>query len=57
MKDFRVIAFTHRNTPLDQVGKFHIDERLRNSRLSLVSESLNLQELVFISTCNRVEFV
>ncbi|MEZ5174194.1 MAG: glutamyl-tRNA reductase [Bacteroidia bacterium] len=57
MKDFRVIAFTHRNTPLDQVGKFHIDESLRNSKLSLVSESLNLQELVFISTCNRVEFV
>jgi glutamyl-tRNA reductase len=57
LKEFRVIAFTHRNTPLDQVGKFHIDELERVYRLSSLKAELNISEIVFLSTCNRVEFI
>jgi glutamyl-tRNA reductase len=57
LKEFRVIAFTHRNTPLDQVGKYHIDDDVKISRLSHLKQELALKELVYLSTCNRVEFV
>ncbi len=57
MKEFRVIAFTHKNTPLDQVGKFHIDESERKERLFAIKNKFGISELVFLSTCNRVEYV
>ena len=57
LKEFRVIAFTHRNTPLDQVGKYHIDDDIKLSRLSHLKQEMELKELVYLSTCNRVEFI
>lgn len=57
MKEFRVIAFTHRKTPLDQVGKYHLNDEEKFQRLEGLKASLNLEELIYISTCNRVEFV
>jgi len=57
LKEFRVIAFTHKNTPLDQVGKFHIDESERKERLFAIKNKFGISELVFLSTCNRVEYV
>lgn len=57
MKEFRVIAFTHRKTPLDQVGKYHLNDDEKLQRLELLKASLHLEELIYISTCNRVEFV
>ncbi len=57
MKEFRVIAFTHRKTPLDQVGKYHLNDEEKLQRLEGLKASLNLEELIYISTCNRVEFV
>ncbi len=57
MKEFKVIAFTHRQTPLDQVGRYHIDPDLRVSKLQNLKEIMQLDELLYLSTCNRVEFV
>jgi glutamyl-tRNA reductase len=57
LKEFRVIAFTHRKTPLDQVGKYHLNDEEKFQRLEGLKASLNLEELIYISTCNRVEFV
>jgi glutamyl-tRNA reductase len=57
LKEFRVIAFTHRKTPLDQVGKYHLNDDEKLQRLELLKASLHLEELIYISTCNRVEFV
>lgn len=56
MKDFKVIAFTHRKTPLDQVGKYHLNDDSRNDKLFELKELMDIEELVYISTCNRVEF-
>ena len=57
LKDFKVIAFTHRKTQLDQVGRYHIEPELRKSRLDKLKIEANLAELLYLSTCNRVEFI
>jgi glutamyl-tRNA reductase len=57
VKEFKIIAFTHRNTPLEQVGKYHVDPQIRESVLKNLRETLNIKELMYLSTCNRVEFL
>lgn len=56
MKHFKVIALTHRNLGLDLVGRFHIEPELQKERLTPTFTGFNLKELLFLSTCNRVEF-
>ncbi len=57
MKDFKVIAFTHRKTPLEQVGRYHIEPDFQKSRLEKLKHEVNISELLYLSTCNRVEFI
>lgn len=57
MKDFKVIAFTYHKTPLDQVGRYHIGPEFRKARLSKIKIEVNVSELLYLSTCNRVEFI
>jgi glutamyl-tRNA reductase len=56
VKQFKVIAITHRNASLEEVGKFHVNDAEQQSRLQSLKEKANLSELMYISTCNRVEF-
>ena len=49
-------AFTYRNLDLDQVGLLHIDVMEQKSRLAAVKEEFSCKELMYLSTCNRVEF-
>jgi glutamyl-tRNA reductase len=57
LKDFKVIAFSHRKTPLEQVGRYHIEPDFRKSRLDKLKLEVNISELLYLSTCNRVEFI
>jgi glutamyl-tRNA reductase len=57
LKDFKVIAFSHRKTPLEQVGRYHIEPDFRKSRLDNLKYEVNISELLYLSTCNRVEFI
>lgn len=56
MKQFKVIALTHRNLGLELVGKFHIEPDLQAERLIEPLKEFQVKESVFLSTCNRVEF-
>ncbi len=51
------ITFTHKALPLDLIGKFHIDPEFQKEKLGTVKASLGLDELFYLSTCNRVEFL
>ena len=51
------IAFTHNNIPIEQIGIFHVDDAQYQNRFSKIMEDCNLQEFLFLSTCNRVEFL
>ena len=57
MQDLKVIAVTHKNTDLTSIGKYHIDEDQQASFLPVFKNKVGVGELLFISTCNRVEFV
>jgi len=54
---FRIIAFTHKTTDINDIGKLHIDENQQQSRLAALRTALQLDELMYLSTCNRVEFI
>ena len=57
MELFKTIAFTHKTTELKDIGKLHIQEDELEARLKHLKERLNLDELLYVSTCNRVEFM
>ncbi len=57
MKDFKVIAFTHKNLEVSDIGNLHIDADAQEYRLRQVKAQLQLDELLFLSTCNRVEYL
>lgn len=57
MNELRVIAITHKAFSLDQIGQLHIQDDARAQRLQQLKEALALKELMFLSTCNRVEII
>lgn len=56
LRRFSVFAFTHKVLPLEMVGKFHIDPEFIKDKLTSLKANLKLDELMYLSTCNRVEF-
>jgi glutamyl-tRNA reductase len=57
LNHFHIIAFTHRNLDINDIGKLHIEAEKQQERLKVLKQELNLSELMFLSTCNRVEFI
>ncbi|MCF8276196.1 MAG: glutamyl-tRNA reductase [Flavobacteriales bacterium] len=57
MEHFKTIAFTHKTTELKDIGRLHIEDDALEARLSNLKASLGLEELLYVSTCNRVEFM
>ncbi|MCI5058768.1 MAG: glutamyl-tRNA reductase [Flavobacteriales bacterium] len=57
LKEIKAIALTHNNLPIEDLGVFHLEESLWKETLSRVKSELALSELLYISTCNRIEFV
>jgi glutamyl-tRNA reductase len=50
------IAFTHRNLSLSDVGKLHIAPEDQKVRLTDIKSAFGIDELMYLTTCNRVEF-
>ena len=57
MELFKTIAFTHKTTELKDIGRLHIEDDELDKRLTYLKSELELDELLYISTCNRVEFL
>lgn len=57
MNRIKIIAFTHKTTDINDIGKLHIDEVQLNSRLNALKTDIDANELFYLSTCNRVEFM
>lgn len=53
----KIIAFTHKTTDLNEIGKLHIDEAQLQDRLEHLKTTSGVDELQYLSTCNRVEFM
>ncbi len=56
MKQLYSIAFTHKHLPVETLGKLHIEPEHFANKLLAVKDSFSLQEIYYLSTCNRVEF-
>jgi glutamyl-tRNA reductase len=50
------LAFTHRVFDVARIGALHIEPEKLSSRLTPVKEKFDIEELMMLSTCNRVEF-
>ena len=55
IQQFHIIAFTHRNIEVTEIGNLHVEMDVQATLLPEVKASMQLDELMFLSTCNRVE--
>lgn len=56
LNHLHTIAFTHRNLEVEKIGLLHIPLDEQHAKLSPFKTAFNLDELLMLSTCNRVEF-
>lgn len=57
LEHFHILAFTHKNMEVSEVGKLHIETDKQKELLTAFKNEMKLDELMFLSTCNRVEFL
>lgn len=57
MNTLKLIALTHKNLELQDIGKLHVEESLQPQVLGALKINFGFQEFMYLSTCNRVEFV
>lgn len=57
MKAFKVIAFTHKFLPFESIGHLHIPVEEQDRLLGKIKEKYAFSELLYLSTCNRIEFM
>ena len=53
---FHILSFNLRNLDVKEVGLLHLEDKERAVLLLEIKNSLGLHELMYLSTCNRVEF-
>jgi len=56
IKQIHSIAFTHRNLDVRHIGRLHIELEKQQVRFEHLKKHILLNEIVFLSTCNRVEY-
>lgn len=57
MKQLKVLAFTHHQIDLKELGKLVICNQTLVEKLGSVKQKFDIPEIFYIGTCNRVEFV
>ena len=57
MKQLQSIVFNHKNLPLNEIGKLHIENTEIGQRLTPLLTEHFAKEVMLLSTCNRVEFL
>ncbi len=54
---FYTVAVTHKSFDLKELGKLHVEGAEEKTVLTKLKTKLHLDELIFLSTCNRVEII
>lgn len=55
MEDLYIFAFTHHHVEVNQIGLLHIELEEQEERLQTFKEQFHLDEVMYLTTCNRVE--
>lgn len=56
MNTFSVISFNHHQFPLEKLALLHLDQEAQAHVLGKIKTTFGFDELLHLSTCNRVEF-
>ncbi len=51
-----IVAFTHKNLVVSEIGQLHIDPDNQQEILAKAKLTFGLKELMYLTTCNRIEF-
>jgi len=54
---FNVIAFTHHSIGVEEIGNFHLEHDEIVPKMEHIKTKMNIEEIMYLSTCNRVEFI
>ncbi|MBE9662525.1 glutamyl-tRNA reductase [Mucilaginibacter myungsuensis] len=57
MKYLKVIAFTHKQVELKELGKLVVCQEDLTPKLQQIKDEFNIPEIFYLATCNRVAFV
>ncbi len=57
MKYLKVIAFTHKQIELKELGRLVICQENLIDKLRSIKKQFDIEEIFYLATCNRVEFV
>jgi glutamyl-tRNA reductase len=57
LQRLKVIAFTHKRTPLKELNRFFLHEENRKERLDVLKYTFDINEIFYVATCNLIEFV
>jgi glutamyl-tRNA reductase len=57
LKYLKVIAFTHKQIELKELGKLVICQDSLTAKLQRVKAQFDIPEIFYLATCNRVEFI
>jgi glutamyl-tRNA reductase len=57
LERFNIIAFTHTGIGLKKLGQFHLEQDEVSAKMNALKKALDLSEIMYLSTCNRVEFI
>ena len=57
VQKIKVVAFTHKNTSLNDLSRFFLHDENHDERLQKLKLLTGISELLYLSTCNRIEFV
>ena len=57
LEDYKILTVTHRQTNVKHIGQFVVqceDEASLKTKLHALKTTFELEELMYLSTCNRV---
>ena len=60
LENYKILTITHHNLNVDEIGNFmvhHEGSDHLKTKLNQLKEDTNLDELIYLSTCNRVSFI
>ncbi len=61
LSSYKILTITHKSTQLKNIGNFVLpdldDDTTLKHRLQTIKDTLGLEELMYLSTCNRVLFL
>ena len=56
LENLHIVAFTHQHLSVAEIGGLHVAPENQGDVMPGIKSELNISELMYLSTCNRIEF-